>query len=224
MGRAVPLLPALVLLVIFLLGPVISSFYGSFTNSALTGAGAADQQFVGLKNYVELFQDPDFPKSVILTIVFLLASAVVGQNVLGQAAMPTQNGQAPGYTSMSGGWTLAVGSKSKNPKMAFDFITTFLDKDGSLKYDIDNSQIAVRKDVAEDPSYDASNPTFKFFSGLVEHTNFRPATSDYSQVSNAIQVAMESVMTGQQTPKEAAAAYDQAVEQVVGKDGTVSAR
>ncbi|PZF15252.1 sugar ABC transporter permease [Curtobacterium sp. MCPF17_011] len=82
-GRAVPLLPAVVLLLVFLLGPVISSFYGSFTNSALTGAGAADQQFIGLQNYVDLFQDKDFPKSVILTVVFLLASAVVGQNVLG---------------------------------------------------------------------------------------------------------------------------------------------
>ncbi|AIV41003.1 MULTISPECIES: carbohydrate ABC transporter permease [unclassified Curtobacterium] len=81
--RVVPLLPAVVLLVIFLLGPVISSFYGSFTNAALTGVDAANQQFVGFQNYVELFQDPDFPKSVVLTIVFLLASAVVGQNVLG---------------------------------------------------------------------------------------------------------------------------------------------
>ena len=143
-------------------------------------------------------------------------------DVLGQAAMPTQNGQAPGYNSMSGGWTLAVGSKSKNPQAAFDFISTFLGKDGSMRYDIDNSQIAVRKDVSEDPEYDASNPTFKFFSGLVEHTNFRPATSDYSQISNAIQVAMESVMTGQQTPKQAAAAYDDAVVQTVGKEHTVS--
>jgi multiple sugar transport system permease protein len=82
-GRAVPLLPAVVLLVIFLLGPVISSFYGSFTNSALTGAGAANQQFIGFKNYVDLFQDKDFPKSVVLTLVFLIASAVVGQNVVG---------------------------------------------------------------------------------------------------------------------------------------------
>ncbi len=57
----------------------------------------------------------------------------------------------------------------------------------------------------------------------MEHTNFRPATSDYSQVSNAIQVAMESVMTGQQTPAEAAKVYDQSVEQVVGKDNTVDA-
>ncbi len=82
-GRAVPLLPAVVLLVIFLLGPVISSFYGSFTNSALTGAGAANQEFIGFKNYIDLFQDKDFPKSVVLTLVFLIASAVVGQNVVG---------------------------------------------------------------------------------------------------------------------------------------------
>lgn len=144
-------------------------------------------------------------------------------DVMGQAAFPTQNGQEPGYNSMSGGWTLAIGKNSKAPQAAFDFITKFLDKDGSLKYDTENSQIAVRKDVAEDSAYTDANPTFKFFSGLVEHTNFRPATSDYSQVSNAIQVAMESVMTGQQTPKQAAAAYDTAVEQVVGKDNTVSA-
>lgn len=144
-------------------------------------------------------------------------------DVMGQAPMPTQNGQDPGYNSMSGGWTLAVGAKSKNPQAAFDFITSFLDKDGSLKYDTENSQIAVRKDVAEDTAYTDANPTFKFFSGLVENTNFRPATSDYSQVSNAIQVAMEAVMTGQQTPKQAAAAYDKAVTQVVGKENTVSA-
>ncbi|WP_439692877.1 extracellular solute-binding protein [Curtobacterium sp. SP.BCo] len=143
-------------------------------------------------------------------------------DVMGQAPMPTQNGQAPGYNSMSGGWTLAVGKNSKNPQAAFDFISTFLNQKGSLKYDIENSQIAVRKDVAEDPTYDASNPTFKFFSGLVEHTNFRPATSDYSQVSNAIQVAMESVMTGQQTPKQAAEAYDKSVVGIVGEKNTVS--
>ena len=82
-GRTVPLVPAMILLVIFLVGPVISSFYGSFTNSALTGAAAAHQSFVGLKNYVDLFQDKDFPKSIILTLVFLIASAVVGQNVVG---------------------------------------------------------------------------------------------------------------------------------------------
>nr|WP_240694861.1 sugar ABC transporter permease [Cryobacterium sp. SO1] len=83
MVRSIPLLPAVVLLAIFLLGPVISSFYGSFTNASLSGASAQDSAFVGFDNYAALFADPDFPKSVLLTLVFLVASAIVGQNILG---------------------------------------------------------------------------------------------------------------------------------------------
>ncbi|PJJ71924.1 multiple sugar transport system permease protein [Diaminobutyricimonas aerilata] len=82
-ARGIPLLPAVVLLAIFLAGPVITSFYGSLTNSSLTGAAAQGSEFVGLQNYIDLFQDEDFPKSVVLTLVFLIASAIIGQNVLG---------------------------------------------------------------------------------------------------------------------------------------------
>lgn len=81
--RTAPLLPAVVLLVVFLLGPVISSLFGSLTDSSLSGASAANADFVGLKNYTDLFSDPDFPKSVLLTLVFLVASALIGQNCLG---------------------------------------------------------------------------------------------------------------------------------------------
>ncbi|WP_394768607.1 carbohydrate ABC transporter permease [Lacisediminihabitans sp.] len=81
--RSLPLLPAIILLAVFLLGPVISSFYGSFTDSSLTGSAAKGASFVGFGNYLELFADKDFPKSVLLTLVFLFASAIVGQNVLG---------------------------------------------------------------------------------------------------------------------------------------------
>jgi len=81
--RSIPLVPAVLLLAIFLLGPVISSFYGSFTDSSLTGSAARNSTFVGFDNYAELFADADFPKSVLLTLVFLVASAIVGQNALG---------------------------------------------------------------------------------------------------------------------------------------------
>ena len=144
-------------------------------------------------------------------------------DVMGQAAMPTQEGQAPGANSMSGGWTLAMGSKSQNMDAAWDFIALALNKENSMSYDIAASQIAVRSDVSEDPAYRDANPTFGFFSDLVEVTHFRPATSDYPQISNAITVAMEAVMTGQQSPEEAAAAYDEAVIGIVGEDGTTSA-
>ncbi|RUR03278.1 carbohydrate ABC transporter permease [Labedella endophytica] len=81
--RSAPLLPAVVLLGVFLLGPVISSLYGSLTDSSLSGASAANAEFIGLQNYADLFADPDFPKSVLLTLVFLVASALIGQNCLG---------------------------------------------------------------------------------------------------------------------------------------------
>ncbi|MFD6447882.1 extracellular solute-binding protein [Promicromonospora sp. NPDC060204] len=140
---------------------------------------------------------------------------------MGTAPMPTQDGSDPGAVSMSGGWTLAMGSGSKNPDAAFEFISMALNRENSLWFDVANSQIAVRTDVAEDPEYTATNPTTEFFTGLVDVTNFRPATSDYPKVSNEIMVAMEAVMTGQQTPEEAAAAYDEAVTGIVGEENTV---
>jgi multiple sugar transport system substrate-binding protein len=143
-------------------------------------------------------------------------------DVMGVAAMPTQDGQGAGRTSMSGGWTLAMGAKTKNADAAWDFIETALDKDNSLDYDVAASQIAVRTDVGTDPAYIESNPTFEFFSELVKDTHFRPATSDYSKISNEITVAMEAVMTGQQTPEEAAKAYDTAITGIVGDDNVTT--
>jgi multiple sugar transport system substrate-binding protein len=140
--------------------------------------------------------------------------------VMGVAAMPTQDGGDPGSISMSGGWTLSVGSKSKAKDAAFKFVSLATDREHSLDFDVKLSQIPVRKDVAADPAYTGANPTSAFFSSLVAVTKFRPATPDYSKISNGIQVAMESVMTGQQSPAEAAKAYDDTVIGIVGKDKT----
>lgn len=81
--RLMPLAPAVILLAIFLAGPIIWSFYGSFTNAALTGPNAKDPAWVGLANYVKLFADPVFPLSLWVTVVFVVASAIIGQNFLG---------------------------------------------------------------------------------------------------------------------------------------------
>jgi len=81
--RILPLVPAIAMLAVFMLGPVIWSFYGSLTNTALTGPNALHPRFIGLDNYSNLISDPNFPKSVWLTIVFVFMSAIVGQNILG---------------------------------------------------------------------------------------------------------------------------------------------
>lgn len=141
---------------------------------------------------------------------------------MGVTAMPTQNGQAPGNISLSGGWTWSIGSKSTAKNTAWKFIEYLTNKENSLNYDIVTSGIPVRKDVAADSKYTSSNPTSAFFSSLVANTKFRPATPDYPKISNGIQVAMDAVMNGQQTPEQAAKAYDQSVIGIVGKAKTKS--
>ncbi|GAA2173093.1 sugar ABC transporter permease [Arthrobacter parietis] len=81
--KLIPLAPAIILIGIFLAGPIIWSFYGSFTNAALTGPNAKNPEWIGLENYTTLFADPLFPQSLLLTVVFVLVSAVIGQNFLG---------------------------------------------------------------------------------------------------------------------------------------------
>ncbi len=83
LSRLLPLVPAVLLLAAFMLGPIIYSLYGSLTNRAMTGPRAASPEFVGLDNYVDLFASSDFWNSLVLTVIFVLASAVIGQNVLG---------------------------------------------------------------------------------------------------------------------------------------------
>ncbi|NGO47351.1 extracellular solute-binding protein [Streptomyces ureilyticus] len=128
---------------------------------------------------------------------------------LGLAAMPTQNGQAPGKVSMSGGWTWSIPSKAANPDLAFKFIETMQTKANAQKWYIANSGIAVRKDVAEDPEYVKAQPGIKFFTDLVSSTHYRPAYPAYPKVSTAIQEAMEGVTTGDSSVEEAASGYDE---------------
>jgi multiple sugar transport system substrate-binding protein len=133
---------------------------------------------------------------------------------LGLAYMPTQHGQAPGKVSMSGGWTWAIPAKAGNPDLAFEFIKTMQTKANATKWYVANSGIAVRKDVAADPSYADAQPGTAFFTGLVAFTHYRPAYPAYPKVSTAVQEAMEGVTTGDLSVEEAAAGYDETLREV----------
>ncbi|MER7780161.1 extracellular solute-binding protein [Streptomyces sp. NPDC096191] len=132
---------------------------------------------------------------------------------LGLAAMPTQNGQAPGKVSMSGGWAWSIPAKAANPDLAFDFVKTMQSRANAQKWYIANSGIAVREDVAKDPAYVDAQPGIKFFTDLVESTHYRPAYPAYPKVSVAIQEAMEGVTTGDLSVEEAARGYDEALKE-----------
>ncbi|POX38665.1 sugar ABC transporter substrate-binding protein [Streptomyces sp. Ru73] len=141
---------------------------------------------------------------------------------LGQAPFPTQHGQAPGKVSLAGGWTWSVPQRARNPELAWKLIETLQTKQNALEWCLRGAQIAVRKDVAEDPRYLKSMPGVGFFTGLVPVSQYRPALPVYPKVSAAIGEAMESVTAGDASPEQAAKAYDGQLRSTV--DGQVVTR
>jgi multiple sugar transport system permease protein len=91
-----------VLLVTLFAAPVAYSFYLAFTNLQLAGARAVDYDFTGLDNVWQLVRDPNYWHSTKLTIVFLVASGIVGQTVLGMALALLMRRAAWGFGSLTG--------------------------------------------------------------------------------------------------------------------------
>ncbi|HEY0641271.1 MAG TPA: sugar ABC transporter permease, partial [Pseudonocardiaceae bacterium] len=78
-------LPALVTIGVFLLFPALWTIYIGITNYRLTGEAARTPRVVGTENYTRAVEDPLFTNSLALTGLFVLGSAVIGQNMLGFA-------------------------------------------------------------------------------------------------------------------------------------------
>ncbi|MEU1479107.1 sugar ABC transporter permease [Streptomyces sp. NPDC005760] len=101
MLRGLPTVPAVVLLAVFLAGPIAYCVYYAFTDMQLTGASGTD--FVGVDNFTRALKDTDFLNAMWLTLVFVVGSAVVGQNTLGLAlAVLMQKATKPVRTLVNG--------------------------------------------------------------------------------------------------------------------------
>jgi multiple sugar transport system permease protein len=77
------LLPSIAIMLVFFIYPILLTFFYSFTNLALTGESAKQLKFIGIDNYIHMFEDPTVRVSIWNTLVFLIGSAVIGQQVLG---------------------------------------------------------------------------------------------------------------------------------------------
>jgi multiple sugar transport system permease protein len=77
--------PALLLIAVFLVFPALWTLYLGMTNFRLTGSAALHPQFVGIDNYLNALTDPQFLNSLVLTLLFVLGSALIGQSLLGFA-------------------------------------------------------------------------------------------------------------------------------------------
>jgi multiple sugar transport system substrate-binding protein len=136
------------------------------------------------------------------------------------AKMPTQHGQGKGLVTLSGGLSWAFPAKASQPDLAFAFLKHLMSTPNITDFTTKDGKVAVRTDVAKQKSYQQSSPYLPFFTSLVKDTVYRPALPPYPQISNAIQIACEQVMTGARSPAAAARSYDNAVIGIVGRDET----
>lgn len=137
------------------------------------------------------------------------------------AKMPTQHGQGKGMVTLSGGFGWALPAKASQPELAFQFLEHMMSTPNITEFTTNDRKVAVRTDVAKQKSYQETSPFQPFFTSLVKDTIYRPALPEYPQISNAIQIACEQVMTGSRSAKRAAKSYDNAVIGIVGRDRTM---
>ncbi|MEU9440968.1 sugar ABC transporter permease [Streptomyces sp. NPDC048304] len=99
--RALPLTPAVVLILLFLAGPIAYCGYIAFTDLQLTGQAHAS--FVGFANFRRAFHDDAFLNAVWLTLVFTVLSSLVGQNTLGLALAALMKRASKPVRTLTGG-------------------------------------------------------------------------------------------------------------------------
>jgi len=120
--------PALVLLGVFFAGPLLWSVYSAFTNVALTGSASID--FVGLDNFDAMIHDAQFWNSLWLTLVFVVGSAVIGQNTLGLLIALLLRGRRQTVRAVVSGLVIAAWTV---PEVVAGFCWySFLHREGTL--------------------------------------------------------------------------------------------
>jgi multiple sugar transport system permease protein len=120
--------PALLLLGVFFAGPLLWSVYSAFTDVALTGSASVD--FVGLDNFTTMWHDAQFWNSLWLTLIFVVGSAVIGQNTLGLLIALLMRGRTKATRAVVSGLVIAAWTV---PETVAGFCWySFLHRDGTL--------------------------------------------------------------------------------------------
>jgi multiple sugar transport system substrate-binding protein len=137
----------------------------------------------------------------------------------GEARIPTENGQAPGFDTLSGGWALSVPRLAAHPKISLAFIEAASSAKRLAPFDVTSGSLPPRSDVLDLPVWqDATkvNPVIGFSTALLPHTNCRPDLPVYVQVSNELQQLTGEISMGSITGAQAAAQYASAITKIVG--------
>jgi multiple sugar transport system substrate-binding protein len=143
----------------------------------------------------------------------------------GVADVPTANGQSPGVTNQSGGWSLAVPAKSANQQLALEFIESAESPSLLATFQSTSGQIPVESNVASSPAFTSKikdDPLFATAVTYAQNTTYRPGFGPYNQISADIAQITGQISLGQMTAAQAEKAYASDVTQAAGASSTES--
>ena len=126
------MLPAILLIAVYYLYPMSMTLWYAFTDLTLTGSGANQTNFVALQNFKNIIGDPKFPEIVKNTLLFLVLSGIIGQQVLGfffAKLMKKRNR----YIRKFAGFMVVLGWITPEIIAAYMFSAFFADK-GTLNF------------------------------------------------------------------------------------------
>jgi multiple sugar transport system permease protein len=95
--------PAFLVIAVFMIGPALWAIYISFTNTSLTGVGAAAPQWVGIQNFVQILHDGEFFNAFRVSLTYLVGSALIGQAGLGLLLAMLMRHRQPVFKAVLGG-------------------------------------------------------------------------------------------------------------------------
>ena len=143
-------------------------------------------------------------------------------DVWGCANIPTSDGQEPGYTTMSGGWTWAIPELANNKDGAVELLKYLCGYDGILARVMYNGEASPRTDVAEAEEYLNQTPSaIPFTKDQLSYAHFRPSVEGYSSITTSFTSAVESVATASATPEEAIATLQEEMIRQFGEDNVI---
>lgn len=138
--RWLPVTPATVVLLLFLIGPIAYCFVIAFTDMRLTGQ--ASSSFVGFENFTRAFGDANFRNAVVLTLVFTVVSSLLGQNTLGLALASLMRRSSKAVRSLTGAIVISAWVL---PEIVAGFLLyTFFHREGQLNAVLDWLQLPTQ--------------------------------------------------------------------------------
>ncbi|RKX56078.1 MAG: hypothetical protein DRP50_01180 [Thermotoga sp.] len=122
--------------------------------------------------------------------------------------------KAPGgkWSTMSGGYLLCVPTKAKHPDLAWELISIATSADVQLKYTVARGYVPTHYSLMHrTDEYKKLDPYFDVILGQLPYAHFRPSLPQYTEISAAIQDAIQKAVLGVASPKKA---LDEAAERV----------